>query len=387
MGGNMKITHLCLACFFPDGYSYQENLLPKYHRLMGYDVDVIASLVTFDKTGKITQMEKVLPYVNENDCLVTRLDYKKPSLVYKKMKRFKGLYEALNKSNPDILFIHGCQFLDIDVVIKFIKRHNVQVYVDNHADFSNSAKNWVSRRLLHGIVWKRCAKRIEPLVAKFYGVLPARVDFLKNVYGVSAEKCELLVMGADDALVYATSQKEELEKKYNICKDDFLIVTGGKIDAFKTQTLLLMKAVSEITNPNVKLLIFGSVTNDLKEHFNQLLVADKVMYAGWIDSRESYAYFSMADLVVFPGRHSVFWEQVVAQGIPMIVKRWQGTSHVDIGGNIIYLDKDSKDEIKEKLEFLINDLTAYSKLDRVAKSSKRNQFLYSEIAKKAIEKN
>ena len=37
----MKIVHLCLGCFFPDNYSYQENMLPKFHKELGYDVKVL----------------------------------------------------------------------------------------------------------------------------------------------------------------------------------------------------------------------------------------------------------------------------------------------------------------------------------------------------------
>ena len=39
---------------------------------------------------------------------------------------------------------------------------------------------------------------INPYVNKFYGVLPARVDFLINEYKLPKNKVELLVMGADD---------------------------------------------------------------------------------------------------------------------------------------------------------------------------------------------
>ena len=28
----MKITHLCFVSLFSDGYSYQENILPLYHK-------------------------------------------------------------------------------------------------------------------------------------------------------------------------------------------------------------------------------------------------------------------------------------------------------------------------------------------------------------------
>ena len=58
----MKIVHLCLACFYPDNYSYQENILPKYHKKMGYDTEVIASLETFDKNGQATHLDKACCY-------------------------------------------------------------------------------------------------------------------------------------------------------------------------------------------------------------------------------------------------------------------------------------------------------------------------------------
>ena len=37
-------------------------------------------------------------------------------------------------------------------------------------------------------------------------------------------------------------------------------------------------------------------------------------------SKDSYDYFEASDLVVFPGCHSVMWEQVTGQGKPMLVK-------------------------------------------------------------------
>ena len=263
----MKIVHLCLCSFFPDYYSYQENMLPKYHKKLGYDVEVIASTQSFDKQGKVCYLDNVGTYHNEYDIKVTRLAYKSNSKIWKKLKRYIGVFEAISKAEPDVLFIHGGQFLDIDQVVKYIKLHpDVKVYVDNHADFSNSATNWFSKNILHRIVWKHAEHKIEPYTRKFYGVLPVRVDFLKNVYGLPADKCELLVMGADDELVERakiSGARARIRKQYGINDEDFLIVTGGKIDKWKTQTLLLMKAVQNISNPYVKLIVFGSVNDEL----------------------------------------------------------------------------------------------------------------------------
>lgn len=385
----MKVVHLCLASFYPDNYSYQENLLPKYHKKLGYDVEVIASTQSFDEHGKVCYLNNIGTYQNEYDIKVTRLPYKSNNKIWKKLRRYIGTFDAIKNANPDILFIHGGQFLDIDQVVKYLKSHpEVVVYVDNHADFSNSATNWVSKNILHKIVWKHAEHKIEPYTKKFYGVLPIRVDFLKNIYRLPAEKCELLVMGADDELVEKAKKsgaRERIRSQYGIKDDDFLIMTGGKIDPWKTQTLLLMQAVKNIARDNVRLIVFGSVTQELSEQVKALADGVKIQYIGWITSKDTYEYFEAADLVVFPGRHSVMWEQVTGQGKPIVVKDWPGTHHVDLGGNVLFLSKDSVDEIQEKIEFLISNPDKVTEMSIIAERKGMQFFSYADISKRAIE--
>ena len=140
-------------------------------------MEILASLVSFDKNGKVCTLERGSRYNNEYGIPVTRLEYKK-SIIGQRLRQYEGTYEAISKSKPDIIFIHGCQFLDIKHIVNYVKEHtDVKVYVDNHADFSNSATNWLSKHILHGLIWRKCAYLIEPYTEKFYGVLPSRVDF------------------------------------------------------------------------------------------------------------------------------------------------------------------------------------------------------------------
>ena len=305
------------------------------------------------------------------------------------MKRYQGTYTAIEKASPDILFIHGGQFLDIDQVVKYLKKHSgVTVYVDNHADFSNSATNWISKNVLHKIFWKHTEHQIEPYTKKFYGVLPVRVDFLKDIYGLPAEKCELLVMGADDELVEKAKNsgaRAQIRAKYGIKEDDFLVMTAGKIDQWKTQTLLLMQAVQNIQNDRVRLIVYGSVTQELMDQVKALADGTIVQYIGWVLSKDSYDYFEAADLVIFPGRHSVMWEQVTGQGKPMLVKDWPGTHHVDLGGNVRFLTQDSVEEIQGEIERLLENPDEYEKMKAVAEEKGMQVFSYKEIAKRAIE--
>lgn len=384
----MKITHIALNGPFTDGWSYQDNLLPKYHQRNGLDVSIITSKFIYNKSGNISIDDRD-KYINENGIEVIRLTTKGKATINSKFKRYYDLEPSLISEKPDILFIHGVQFLDIRTIIGYIrKKPNTIVYVDNHADFSNSATNWISKNVLHGIIWKKTAQMIEPYTTKFYGVLPARVDFLANVYKLPKNKLELLVMGADDDEVEKITQNnftEEYRFKHNIKSDDFLIVTGGKIDLPKMQTLNLMKAIKIIDRTDVRLLVFGSVVDELKNEFYELVDDEKIQYIGWISQNESYKYFAASDLVVFSGRHSVFWEQVVALGIPMIVKHWEGTTHIDIGGNVKFLNEDSVQEIESVIRELVKDnFNIYEHMKKSAQSERRNEFLYSNIAYKSL---
>ena len=384
----MRITHLCFGGPFTDGFSYQDNLLPKYHKKLGHEVTIIASNLSFDKEGKVISVKAPNTYSNEYGITVTRLLYKRPVKFFSRLRRFIGTYEAITESRPDVLFVHGCQFLDIDKVVKYKKKHpNVIVYVDNHADFSNSARNFISYYFIHKILWRRCAHKILPFVKKFYGVLPARVDFLKKMYHIPSSKIALLVMGADDDKVKDALLPENISKirdKLKVKSDVFLIMTGGKIDLAKQQTLSLMKAVNEIADPKIRLVVFGSVIPQLKSKV-EVLESSYTNYIGWIDSKDTTNYFAAADLVIFPGRHSVFWEQVAGLGKPMICKYWKGTTHINVGGNVLFLNKDSTKEIKIVLQTLINHPLKLKKMKDVAQKVAMKEFSYKEIAKKSLQ--
>jgi 1,2-diacylglycerol 3-alpha-glucosyltransferase len=383
----MKITHLCLCGPVTDNWTYQDNLLPKYHKVNGYDVSVITSQYIWNDAGELDRDNREI-YHNEYGIKTIRIKTKYNTNVHSKFKKYHNLYETITNEKPDILFIHGIQFLDIITVVKYLKKYpEVTVYVDNHADFSNSATNWFSEYILHKGIWTWCGKLIEPYTKKFYGVLPARVSFLKEVYKLPENKIELLVLGADDEKVKearANINKIDIRKKHQINASDFLIVTGGKIDSAKKQILLLMDAVSKLEDKNIKLIVFGSVAPEIKDELNSLVDDNIVKYIGWISPDDTYQYFASADLAIFPGRHSVIWEQVVGIGVPCIFKYWEGTTHIDVGGNCQFLYEDNVDEIKVKVKEILEDPKLYKSMKKSAELFGMDMFSYSKIAEKSI---
>jgi 1,2-diacylglycerol 3-alpha-glucosyltransferase len=386
----MKIVHLCLSSVFIDGYSYQENLLPKYHKILGHTVTVVASLLSFDSFGSPCLLEGESVKINSDDVKVVRIDYKRPFYRINKFLRiYSNLFITLKNEKPDMLFIHDFSFLDIVQVLRY-KKYNptIEIIVDCHTDYINSAKSIISKYLFHHFVWRFFAKLLSPHVKVFYGVTPLRCDFLKNAYKINIEKVDLLVMGVDDFLLKKKNFNEikhSISSKFQIEEDSFVIVTGGKIDS-KKNIHLLIRAFLEINNPKLILLIFGTVSKEYKLEFDNIINLNRnIKFAGWLNSNEILDYLIYSDLIIFPGTHSVLWEQAVAIGKPCIFKYWEGMTHVDIGGNCEFLLNDSVDDIKNKINGLFID--GNKKLDYMrsrANNHEKFKFYYSEIAHKTL---
>ena len=389
----MKILHCCLAAAYHDNHSYQENILPKMHKLQGLEVKIIASTLTYLNNAKLGFIEPST-YINENNIQVTRLPYKKflPHFIMEKLRMYNGILGFLEDYRPDIIFIHDTQFLGAIDIIKYLKKNkNTVVYADGHADFikhkgRNILLNWFSQKILHGLIYKWSTQKLNPFVKKFYGVLPVRVNFIKEVYGIPEKKVELLVMGADDSM-YDLNNSEiiqhNIRKKHNINHDDFLIVSGGRMDSTK-KIEILMEAITKIPISNIKLLVFGTPHYSLKQRIADLSVSPNIINIGWIKSSEVYDYFIAADLVFFPGTHSVLWENAVGVGAPCVFKKWEGVQHIDLDGNCRFIENATVDEIINEIKIIFYNRDILLDMSKIAKEKGIKEFSYSEIAKRCI---
>ena len=385
----MKIVHLILSCFYKEGYGYQENILPYKHKQLGHDTCIVTrfahdNIIPFAETH-----DKVIHYVNENQIDVYVLPTNntfvcKIPFLSKILCHTKKLVEVLDNLSPDIVFCHGIYISDYRDLIRYLeKRKSIKLFVDNHADYYNTPikKGFFSsayRRFFQIPVLKRMEKRSE----MFWGVTPWRVDFMREVYGIEETKSKLLVMGGDENKIDWVNRKtirSKVREKYNILETDFVIVTGGKVDVSKN-THLLIEAVKDIEG--VKLLLFGSIKENMEHIVGQ---SKNVCYIGWINSDAVYDIFLAADLGVFPGTHSVLWEQACSAGLPCVFKDWNGhMSHVDVGGNCVLLKDVSIDNLKRRIEEIIENKNIYNRMKTIAQTAGREKFSYISIAKESI---
>lgn len=385
----MKILHVCLACFYVEGMGYQENILPKIHAEMGHEVEVVASDFSFNSKGEIIK-KNGSEYVNKYGVHVKILHKTKSFPFVFRYGEYGGLYCCLEQFMPDIIFVHGGQFVSLSSIIKYCKKHrSTRLYIDQHGDYYNMPCVSIKEKILQKVIYGHYIRKSVKYCNKYWGVTPWRCAYLHDVYGIPQNKIELLVMGGDTDNINF-SQKHELRKKIRfdlgLKDDDFIIITGGKID--KTKNIhLLMQAVAELNRDDLKLIVFGQPNDKMSSIIDSLSQDPHIRNIGWVESSKVYDYFLASDLAVFPGTHSVLWEQAAACGVPLLVKDWKGMHHIDVGGNCQFLKGNSIEELKEMITKIYTGADLYKNMLKVATEKGRKSFSYQEIAKQAIEEN
>ncbi len=384
----MNIVHISPNSPYNDGWGFQENLLPKYHSKLGHKVTLIVTDTTH-MNGMIEHTEAE-SFTSVDGFTVIRLPYKKfflgkfTNIFYK-----LDVYEKLVSLEPDFIFYHGLVSTTIFDVIRYKKRREkvgkiCTLIQDNHLDYNigNNPKTLKDKALR---AYYRVLNRIsQKSVQRVYGVTPWRKQYAEEYYRISSSKTDVLIMGADDEKINFDNKEQirtEIRKKYDISDNDFLVVTGGKIDERK-KIHTLMEACGDVSG--VKLLIFGSVSSQMKERFEQLSERfSNIISIGWLDADKVYDYFFAADLVCFPGQHSVLWEQACASKVPCLFARWPGMEHVDNGGNSDFVDEITPQVLKDRISELVFT-EKYNRMKTTAQSQATDIYLYSKVAEKSL---
>lgn len=382
----MKIVHIAPNSPYNDYWGYQDNLLPKYQKKLGHDVTVLVSNKEHDNGQIVEGLAR--EYDLSDGQHIVRIPYKRYLTdMLTNLHSYMPVYHKLVEFHPDFIFFHGLVSDSIFDAIRYKENVNPDCVIvqDNHADYNiGNASDTLKKKILR-YYYRRKNKKSIKYVDKVYGVTPWRKAYAEDYYQIPASKTDVLIMGADDEKLdfeHQNDYRERIRSQYGIIEEDFLIVTGGKIDR-KKKIDILMEACCGKTG--VKLLVFGNIADDIKDKFSQLIKENEnIIYIGWINSNDVYQYFFASDLVFFPGQHSVLWEQACAAKVPCVFEKWDGMDHVDIGGNSDFVSPVCVETVSSKIDE-VHYTEKYYKMREIAKSERTNVFLYSKIAKKSLE--
>lgn len=317
----MKIVHLELAGFYNENTTYQTNLLAACNLADGHTVTIVSSPFHWEKaqTVYIPPCDQIV----EKGIRLIRLPYRNTSKCYshQKIRAVVGLYETLERLQPDVIMCHGLQFWSVRDVIRYKKAHPaVKLYADTHADYYTSGTSWLSLHILHRVFYRRLVRLALPYLEKyFYTTVETRRFSIEN-YGVPEELMEFYPLGGilpaeEDYQAHRAARRAEL----GLQPDELLLVHAGKLEPQK-KTDALLRAFAAVPELKARLAVVGSIPEEHKAELLAQMDADpRVTYLGWKSGDDLQEYLCAADLYCQPGKVSAIMQNAVCCRCPVML--------------------------------------------------------------------
>lgn len=303
----MKIVHLCLSCFYIDGFSYQENELVAQNIADGHEVFVIASTETYGVNRELIYIEPD-EYVGLDGAHVIRLPYKGflPKRLLRKFRAHPNVLEIIEGISPDVILFHGLCGYELLTVSKYKREHpEVKLYADSHEDFNNSGKSFFSRYFLHYAFYRLILLRCLDAIDKVFCVSVDTINFVRDFYGVPTRCIEFFPLGGN---IFEDKDYENLRcttrQQLKASPNEIIFIQTGKIDRTK-KLIESLHSFILLNDPKSYFFIAGHLQDDIFEEVHNLLsVNSRIRFLGWKAPDELRALLCAADVYVQPGTQS-----------------------------------------------------------------------------------
>jgi len=303
----MRIAHICLSDYYLDDRAYQENELVEAHLDQGHEVLVIASTQVLDNDKRRMYLSPGR-YRNGQGVEVIRLPYHPwmPRVLAKSLRSHPGVYRLLDEFDPDVILFHGMCGWELVNVSRYKKHHpEVKFYVDTHTDFINSARGLVSKWGLHFLYYRSIVHWCLPWINKILYISQLTGQFAQEFYGVPESKLEFFPLGGrpvpDDEY---NRLRRNTRQEQGLTEDHILFVQSGKQTRQK-KLIRTLEVFSSNQDPRFRLIIVGSLLEDIRERAQALIYADdRVQFLGWKTPDEIKALLCGADVYLQPGSQS-----------------------------------------------------------------------------------
>ena len=330
----MKIIHLCLSCFYIDGYAYQENELVAQHVADGHEVMDVATTESYDHDRRLTYLRPA-DYIGSDGARVIRLPYRKglPHAVMRKLRMHPNVYDLLEREQPDTILFHGLCGWELLAAAKYKRAHpGTKLYVDSHEDFNNSARSFISRHFLHLAFYRRIVHSSLNSIEKILCVSVDTINFVRDFYRVPPSLLEFFPLGGKtfDDTTYA-AVRSQARSNYCVQPREIVFVQSGKLDRSK-KILEALRAFISVQDDRFRFIIAGHFSDEIKVEAIALIASDtRITFVGWISPSELRSLLCAADVYVQPGSQSATMQMSLCCRCAAII--------VDVPSHAPFLDR------------------------------------------------
>lgn len=371
----MKVLHIGMTSHFTDKMLYQDNILADLNAKAGHDV-VFISDTFFYKNGTLVKTNEC-DVVLDNGVRLIRISYDRiiNEFITRKIQKAKKLLQYLDEIRPDTILYHGVCGYELINIAKYIKEKKLIFYIDSHENFKNTAMTPLAKfayKYVHGYF----VRKALPVAKKVLYVGYPEKEYLEKMYHIPESKLEYFPLGG---LILEKEKQDcyraEIISKMNFPNDVIICTHSGKMDKGK-KTEDILKAFMRVQDSRLRLLIFGSIPEDMKDTLEPLINGDeRIFFLGWKEAKEQELILGATDLYIQPGTYSATAQIAICDGCALLVNNDYKRA---MGNNAIY--GEDVVSIKKVLEVITSNIDFLDNMKKRAYSFATKMFDYKKIA-------
>lgn len=300
---------------------YKENYFIRAACEDGHEVLVIASDLEYHD-GRVRRVP-VPNETTEHGYTLRRLPYRK-FLTWKiadKIRYVPGLRREIEEFAPDLLYFNVPQVPSITNVRALKKRSAaMRIVCVFSTTYDNSARAFISRRILHGWLYRRWLRKAAPFLNEIFYVAPESKQFVTEVYDLPPSRLSLLPLpGELVAGEMKRALRAQFRERHGFASDDLVFLHAGKMDSRK-KTLPLIRAFRSLGRRQCHLVLAGSFSADIADDVAEILGEDdRIHYVGFLNPHNLVSALCSADLYLQPGSVSHIAQTAMCCGTPVML--------------------------------------------------------------------
>ena len=339
----------------------------KYFKDTGFEVHIIGK-----ENNKL-----LIPYVDK----VIPINFEKNMFSIKNFISAFRISKLIRKEKYSIISTHT-------ILASFFTRLGIMLSLKEHPLVINTVHGYLfdeNSNILKKNIMILAEKFVRPVTDTLlvmnstdYEIAKKYSLYKKNLYSIDG-------MGIN-ALKFPFSTEENksyLREKYNIPKDDFLLIYVAEFSKRKNQLFLIDSIKSLISEGynNVKLLLIGDgiLLNNMKEYSKTLGIENNIIFKGYI--KEVYDYYQISDICVSSSRIEGLpfnLMEAMSTGLPVIASKIKG--HIDLVDpeeNGFLYEYNNINEFCKHVKILYNDRDLLNKMRISSHNLSKNYSLES----------
>lgn len=314
----MKILHIDET--FHPAFGYQANPLAKFQQKQGNEVYILTPTKeylypVYHEFGDYGErlVEQDAEYERSTGVKIIRIPAK--GYLMKRLVYGKEVFAAVEKINPDVIFVHCVETL---TAMRFIlKNPKYPMMFDSHMLSMASGNRFAKmyEMAFRSIITPKIKRR------KYDVIRTQDDDYVNSHLGIPIEQTPFISFGTDTILFCPSNEvRSKFREENGIAQDEFVVIYTGKLTEAKGGKLLAEAFRQKFDKP-ITLVCVGTPTNDeygeqitklLNESENRILMFPTQNYLNLAQ------FYQMADLSVFPKQCSMSFYDAQACGLPVL---------------------------------------------------------------------